>query len=215
MIDWSKTDALIFDMDGTLWDAVDSYAEIWNRCFASFGVDMTVTRAQVLDCMGLPNDKIYEKLAGPDLPVAPEVFMPVLEKREEELMPVLGGKPYPGVKDGIEQLSKKYVILLLSNCGKTGLVNMMRHVGITDFVTDAVTFGETHRYKDENMVMLKEKYGLKQPVYVGDTNGDCISTHKAGLPFVHVTYGFGDCQNADISFSSFADLTDFFLKIKL
>ena len=26
---WTKTDALIFDMDGTLWDAVDSYCKIW------------------------------------------------------------------------------------------------------------------------------------------------------------------------------------------
>ena len=25
-IDWSRTDGLIFDMDGTLWDAVDTYA---------------------------------------------------------------------------------------------------------------------------------------------------------------------------------------------
>ena len=25
-----KFDSLIFDMDGTLWDAVDSYCEIWN-----------------------------------------------------------------------------------------------------------------------------------------------------------------------------------------
>ena len=26
-------DALIFDMDGTLWDAVDSYSEVWNETF--------------------------------------------------------------------------------------------------------------------------------------------------------------------------------------
>ena len=31
MTDWSKTDALIFDMDGTLWDAVDSYCKVTGR----------------------------------------------------------------------------------------------------------------------------------------------------------------------------------------
>ena len=44
MADWVSTDALIFDMDGTLWDAVDSYCEIWNRTFRDFGVDCTVGR---------------------------------------------------------------------------------------------------------------------------------------------------------------------------
>ena len=36
-IDWSRTDGLIFDMDGTLWDAVDTYARIWNEVFLQAG----------------------------------------------------------------------------------------------------------------------------------------------------------------------------------
>ena len=34
-----NTDALIFDMDGTLWDAVDTYAEIWNMAFEREGIE--------------------------------------------------------------------------------------------------------------------------------------------------------------------------------
>ena len=35
----SNVDSLIFDMDGTLWDAISSYCEIWRICFANHGVD--------------------------------------------------------------------------------------------------------------------------------------------------------------------------------
>lgn len=30
-IDWKKTDSILFDMDGTLWDAIDTYADIGMR----------------------------------------------------------------------------------------------------------------------------------------------------------------------------------------
>ena len=84
MTDWSKTDALIFDMDGTLWDAVDSYCKVWNECFRVFGVERVVMRDELVACMGLPLEEIYRRVAG-DVPVIPtEVFIPRLEQLEKE-----------------------------------------------------------------------------------------------------------------------------------
>lgn len=57
-----RFDSLIFDMDGTLWDAVDSYAEIWNRTNAVFGIDATVSRRELLDHMGQTIDVIFHSL---------------------------------------------------------------------------------------------------------------------------------------------------------
>ena len=34
----TQFDSLIFDMDGTLWDAVDSYVAVWDATFAEFGM---------------------------------------------------------------------------------------------------------------------------------------------------------------------------------
>lgn len=214
VIDWKQTDALIFDMDGTLWDAVDSYCAVWNACFRMFGVSRVVTRDELLACMGLPLSEIYTRLCGETPSVSYELFLPAVEKAEAEMMPVLGGRPYPGVKESIGLLSGKYRIFLLSNCGKNGLRDMMDWLGIGPYVTEAVTFGETGKEKSENMKILKAKYGLVQPVYVGDTEGDCRQTHVAELPFVHAAYGFGCCTDADLSFDSFMKLTEFFLKLK-
>lgn len=129
-------------------------------------------------------------------------------------MPVLGGKPYPGVAEGLERLSKKYKILLLSNCGENGLENLMNFLGIRALVTEAVTYGATHRDKNENLTALAEKYSLRQLVYVGDTEGDCRQTHIAEMPFVFASYGFGHCDNADMTVGSFEELVETFDKIK-
>ena len=63
-IDWAATDALCFDMDGTLWDAVDSYCEIWNRCFRKVGMDRVVARQELIACMGLNLHEILRRLCG-------------------------------------------------------------------------------------------------------------------------------------------------------
>ena len=63
-IDWVATDALCFDMDGTLWDAVDSYCEIWNRCFRKVGMDRVVARQDLLACMGQNLHEILRRLCG-------------------------------------------------------------------------------------------------------------------------------------------------------
>ena len=56
-----KFDSLIFDMDGTLWDAVDSYCKIWNVTFEQMGLSQTVSRQELLECMGKPINEIFKK----------------------------------------------------------------------------------------------------------------------------------------------------------
>ena len=55
---------------------------------------------------------------------------------------------------------------------------------------------------------------LKELVYVGDTEGDCRQTHIAEMPFVFASYGFGHCDNADMTVGSFEELVETFDKIK-
>ena len=84
-LDKTSIDALIFDMDGTLWDAVDSYCEVWNACFRKFGVERTVMRDELLKCMGLPIDVIYKNITGDNPQIAPTDYLPELEALTETL----------------------------------------------------------------------------------------------------------------------------------
>ena len=127
-------------------------------------------------------------------------------------MPLLGGNLYNGVFEGLDKLSQKYRLFILSNCSASGLKNFMDFTGTKDFITDTITFGETNKPKSVNMKYLIDKHNLKSPIYIGDTQGDCDETHKAVLPFGFVTYGFGECHNPDIVFDDFNKLVDYFLK---
>jgi len=58
-IDWSRTDGLIFDMDGTLWDAVDTYARIWNEVFLRAGKEVHITRESLIGNIGIPVTAVH------------------------------------------------------------------------------------------------------------------------------------------------------------
>ena len=201
-------------MDGTLWDAVDSYCTIWNNCFKAIGSVHRVARPLLVNCMGLPLSEILVRITDGDKAIDADSFLADVSLEEQRLMPKLGGVPYPGVVEGLQRLARRYRIFLLSNCGVGGLDNLMNFLGIKTFITEAVTYGETQRNKAENLRMLVEKYKLEQLVYVGDTDGDCRQTHAAGLPFVFAAYGFGQCKDAEMDVASFDELVEKFEKFK-
>ena len=60
----SRFDGIIFDMDGTLWDAVDSYCRIWNVTLGHYGVsESTISRDLLISMMGKTIDVIIENIA--------------------------------------------------------------------------------------------------------------------------------------------------------
>lgn len=70
MIDNNDIDSLLFDMDGTLWDATGSYAAVWNRCFADCCIDIRLTGADLVPYMGKPIEVIVEGITSGRVPAA-------------------------------------------------------------------------------------------------------------------------------------------------
>ncbi len=183
-------DSYIFDMDGTLWDAVDSYCAIWNRTLADCHVDApAVTREVLVPLMGAPLDHMYRIFIGDRADYAS--FMRVLEENERTMMPVLGGRLYPGVRHTLETLAGRARLFMVSNCQADGLPNFVRYCNLEGLFTDLLSYGSTGLDKEMNIRHLIERYSLERPVYVGDTSGDLHSAHAAGIPFAWAAYGFG------------------------
>lgn len=206
------TDALIFDMDGTLWDAVDTYAEIWNMAFERENIERRITRADLLALIGTPIDDIMRHFVPAE---RVEHLLKTIAELVVTELPRLGGKLYEGVQEGVAELSKHYKLFMLSNCDELELPIFVRYAGIESYITDTIAYGNTRLRKAENMRLLAEKYHLQHPVYVGDTDGDCREAHRAGVPFVWMSYGFGTTDNAQLQFDTFADITRHFVDMRL
>ncbi len=199
-------DSYIFDMDGTLWDAVDSYCQVWNKTLADIGdYSVIVTRPMLTSLMGKPLETIYDIVVGRrDIH---EKFMERLGFNERNMMPTLGGRLYSGVTDTLAELSGRAKLFMVSNCDVSGLPNFLAFTGLRPYITDCLSIGETGFNKDVNIGTIVARYNLQTPVYIGDTQGDCELTHRAGLPFVWAAYGFGrDVQGYDYKIDSIKDL---------
>ncbi len=198
-------DSLIFDMDGTLWDAVPSYCKIWEYTLDEFGLgDIKVTREELDRLMGKPVDVLVDTIVTRH--VDRTRFLEALDANEDRLMPVLGGRLYPGVKETIRELARDHKLFMVSNCSPKGAVNFMAYSGLTDCFTDSLTYGQTHVGKDVNIATLVSRYGLASPLYVGDTQGDADASHRAGVPIAWAAYGFGHVSDPDYIINEFSNL---------
>lgn len=207
----NKPDALIFDMDGTLWDAVDSYVWIWNEGFRQLNIERRFTREDMVGMMGLQPDVIIEQCMEGNTQADVKTVYDTIFGLQEKTMPMLGGKLYDGVREGLQQLASKYKLILLSNCESYGARQFLEYTGMKDLFVDSLTFGETRLPKSLNIELLKMRHQLANPVYIGDTDSDRKQSDLAGVPFIFVEYGFGNTDSYACSFDRFEELTAYFL----
>jgi phosphoglycolate phosphatase len=208
-----KPDSLIFDMDGTLWDAVDTYANSWNLVFEKLAIKRIIGRNDLMQLMGMEGKKLT-KILMPDFDddKAQGIYMDVNETRRQ-ILPTSGGVMYSGVTEGIKQLATKYKLFILSNCAIGIIPLFISWAGIEDDITDSMAYGQNNMPKHHNMQLLIDKHQLKNPVYIGDTNGDAEQTRMAGIPFIFVAYGFGKTDDYELKFDDFESLTKYYMSL--
>ncbi len=200
-------DSLIFDMDGTLWDAVSSYCAVWNAAIEAFGIDRPkVSYDELINLMGFSLNDIYAQLIG-DKCAEPEKFAALIKQNQLGLLPKLGGELYEGVRDTLKSLhSRGYKLFMVSNCLAEGIDIFLNFTHLSEFFTDTLTHGATGVDKDVNIRRLVDTYNLKRAVYVGDIQGDADSTHAAGIEFIWAAYGFGKVSDAEFQINTFSEL---------
>jgi phosphoglycolate phosphatase len=206
-----KPDSLIFDMDGTLWDAVDTYAQSWNNVFREMGIDIVVERDNLARMVGWEGKKVIKELMPDFDDEKRQHIYATVNAGRHSLIATMGGTLYDGVREGLQALSTKYDLFILSNCAKGIIRSFIDWAGIDEHIKDEFAYGVNYMPKNHNIKLLAEKHGLKSPVYIGDTLGDGEQSRIAGIPFVFVSYGFGETDDYDLKFDNFRDLTDYFM----
>lgn len=200
-------DSIIFDVDGTLWDATETVALSWNRAIReNSNLEIHIDGAVLAGVFGKTMTEIGDIL----FPSLPEDERAKLLDQcfvyENRLLETTPGRLYPHVYETIRLLSKRYPLFIVSNC-QCGYIEVMeKTTGIGEFIKDTLCFGQTRKCKADTIRLLMEKNSLSSPVYVGDTKGDQTACQQAGIPFIHAAYGFGADVEAVCRIQQFSDL---------
>ncbi|MBE6129473.1 MAG: HAD family hydrolase [Erysipelotrichaceae bacterium] len=192
-----KTDAVIFDIDGTLTNSTRAIIASWNRHLASLSCPHRLLDEETAgSLMGKTMDD-WAVAVLPDLPLAEaREITEVMEQKENEEIRTSGTDLYPFVRETFELLSHDYDLFILSNCGKGYIEAVMAYAGIEEYVKGHICFGDNGLDKPDNLKKMVTDYQLGHPVYVGDTQRDQECCEIAGIPFIFVSWGFGDVPDA-------------------
>lgn len=205
-----RYDSIIFDLDGTLWDAAATSARGWNQALQSSGMaHVHVSADDIRSVSGRPFDECVRTLL-PDVSASKPDVLHTLDTHEQALIERDGGRLYDGVLEGIELLSQRFRLFLISNCQAWYLDAFWAQFGLTQFFSGWNCHGTSGVPKAAMLQQLVSTYGLKSAIYVGDTEGDWIAAQGADMDFGHAAYGFGSVAQAATVFASFANLAIWF-----
>ena len=198
---------IIFDMDGTLWDSAEEVVTSWNQSVKAAGYDRAaITASDMQSVMG----KTMDKLADILLPMLSEeeryALLDRCGKDENEYLRQHGGRLYPDIRTTMETLKKKYHLYIVSNCQSGYIEAFLDYYKFHDLIEAIECYGNNKKTKGENISLLYRRNELDDAVYVGDIEGDYISSKEAGVKFIHAAYGFGKIDEPVPEIKTFAEL---------
>lgn len=199
---------ILFDLDGTLWNATDAIIPAWNDVLKRHdNIRAPLTLTDMQGYMGKTSVQIAAMML-PHLP-AREGLSIVEECCREELPRLLerGGQLYPYLKETLGLLCRNgFTLSIVSNCQDGYIEAFLQHHGLASYFHDYEFEGRTGQTKGDNIRLVMERQGLDKAVYVGDTQGDLEAADQAGIPFIHAAYGFGAVNRPVPALSALRDL---------
>ena len=191
-----RFDSILFDLDGTLWDATNVTAATWVEVLAKHPevkCAIPLNHETICRYMGLTNAELAE-VFFPGLPF--DGALALMEEScalENEWLPVRGGILYDGVPETLARLKADgYRLFVVSNCQAGYIEAFLQAHRLGDLFEDIECTGNTGLCKAENIRLIMKRNGLTSPVFVGDTISDGSAARTAGIPFVYAKYGFGE-----------------------
>ena len=199
--------AVIFDLDGTLWDSSKSCAESWNIVLEKHSA---ITRRITIEDMHGFMGKTLDVIAAMALPDVPEPrrmeIMRECVRFEQEYIAQHGGVLYPKLRETLELLRREYLLIIVSNCQDGYIQCFLEYSGMGDLFDDFESAGGTGLSKGENIRLVIRRNAVDSAVYVGDTQGDLDSADFAEVPFIRAAYGFGSMNRKVPEIGALAEL---------
>lgn len=187
-----RTDGILFDLDGTLWDATASLVYVWHEALKDEpDIARTPSREELKEVMGMDGPQLMHHLF-PALSAqrGAQLFEQVCQV-EDVYLREHGGQVYPTLHETLGELSDHVSLGIVSNCGPNYIPTFFAATGFETYFSGWECVGRTGRPKSENIRTLSERLELRHPLYIGDTMMDLEAARSANVNFIHAAYGFG------------------------
>jgi haloacid dehalogenase superfamily, subfamily IA, variant 1 with third motif having Dx(3-4)D or Dx(3-4)E len=205
-----KAEAILFDLDGTMWDAVDGILKTWNQVVANHPEcrKEPISQEELSGCLGLPMTEIADRLFPNAAQEQQQILLDECCEQENRYLSEHGGILYPALEETLRALKKDYKLFVVSNCQKGYIESFLKAHRLEKCFDDIECWGNNLLSKGENNKLIMKRNNVTRAVYVGDTAGDEESARVAGIPFVFASYGFGEAKSPDYVISEFANLPE-------
>lgn len=197
----SKFEAVIFDVDGTLFDSREAFYIMVYDVSKMLGWRLP-EKGKIIKLIGLPNHEISRKLVSM---IGSSTNFDYEIRRYEELVAKLWEpyylpkyvKLYPGVKETLSYLKERGIkMAVVSNGSKSEIPKYLKNGEIYEFfqvITTADDVDEPKPSPEPVLKTLKELNVRKEKcLMVGDTLIDGISARRAGVKVALLTWGIED-----------------------
>ena len=188
---WTSAEVFIFDVEGTLVDAMMPTLRCWRETLEHFGHDVSL--AELHRLAGMDGDEMLTQLVpGISKTERKEIMEQEGKRFREGYLPHI--RAFPGVRELFEELKRRErKIALATDCEKEQLQHYLQSAGIENLI-DAIGCGDDVKrgkpHPDVVEVALRRvRAGRKLAVLIGDTPYDAEAALKAGVAPVGVLTG--------------------------
>lgn len=214
-----RPEAMIFDMDGTLFKTETLILPAYHQSFDQLRKEglyegETPPEELLLGGLGMLLVDIWNKvMPGSSEEARLRIDDLLLHYQEEGLKQGIG-ELYPGVKETLESLQAQGVRLFVASNGLELYVKeVARHMGIASCFEGLYSAGEYQTKSKVDLVrILLEQHEVKSAWMVGDRSSDVEAGTKNGLPVIGCDYaGFGkadELEGSTVIIHSFEELLE-------
>jgi phosphoglycolate phosphatase-like HAD superfamily hydrolase len=212
-----KPEAMIFDLDGTLFQTETIVLEAFRLTYAQLAEEdlyhgEVPADQDILGCLGMLLEHIWERLM-PGTPAevrarADELMM----YYENQLLERGDGKLYPAVAETLRALKAQGIRLFVGSNGQEDYVrDVTHHMGIDSLFESLYSAGEYQTATKVDLVhKLLTNHQIQSAWMVGDRSSDIEAGNKNSITAIGCDYaGFrksGELEGADAIITSFEEL---------